>query len=191
MASVIVSRAWRYNKGLIEASTDPIITIDKDGIIIDVNTAVENATGLPKNKLIGTNFSEMFTDPEKAISYYQTVFEKGQSYNYELDLKHTDGFTTPVIYNAFVCSDDEERKLGVMVANNDITARQKDGLIYLQINLNLLIKQRTSELMTANEKLAIENEKNEYLSFHDYLTGLYNRRFFENEMTRVDTKANL
>jgi len=31
----------------------------------------------------------------------------------------------------------------------------------------------------------------EYLSFHDHLTGLYNRRFFEEELKRLDTKRNL
>jgi diguanylate cyclase (GGDEF)-like protein len=31
----------------------------------------------------------------------------------------------------------------------------------------------------------------EYLSFHDQLTGLYNRRFFETEMKRLDTARNL
>ncbi|WP_422487164.1 diguanylate cyclase [Gudongella sp. DL1XJH-153] len=190
MAGVIISRAWRYNQSLIEASIDPIITIDEMGMIIDVNTAVENGTGLSKNKLIGTSFSEIFSDPEKARSYYQTVFEKGQSFNYELNLKHTNGFTTPVIYNAFVYSDNEEKRVGVMVADNDITTKQKDEIVYLQINLNLLIKQRTKELMIANEKLAIENEKNEYLGYHDYLTGLYNRRYFENELKRLDTKTN-
>ena len=191
MAGVIINRAWRYNRSLIEASIDPIITIDVNGIIIDVNTAVENATGLSKNKLISTNFSEIFSDPQKAKSYYQTVFEKGQLFNYELNLKHINGFTTPVIYNAFVSSDNEEKKVGIMVANNDITAKEKDEIVYLQINLNLLIKQRTNELMIANEKLAIENEKNEYLGYHDYLTGLYNRRYFENEIKLQDTKANL
>lgn len=30
----------------------------------------------------------------------------------------------------------------------------------------------------------------EYLSFHDQLTGLYNRRFFENELIRLDTARN-
>ncbi|MDP2813842.1 MAG: HD-GYP domain-containing protein [Erysipelotrichaceae bacterium] len=56
--------------------------------------------------------------------------------------------------------------------------------------MNNVIK-RTSELMIANEKLAIENEKNEYLGYHDYLTGLYNRRYFEKEIRRVDTIVNL
>ena len=31
----------------------------------------------------------------------------------------------------------------------------------------------------------------EYLSFHDHLTGLYNRRYFEEEMERIDKKRNL
>jgi diguanylate cyclase len=30
-----------------------------------------------------------------------------------------------------------------------------------------------------------------YLSYHDYLTGLYNRRFFEEEMMRLNTERNL
>lgn len=36
VASIIISRAWRYNKSLIEASIDPIITIDKDGMAADI-----------------------------------------------------------------------------------------------------------------------------------------------------------
>src|SRR5665648_533172 len=30
-----------------------------------------------------------------------------------------------------------------------------------------------------------------YLSYHDHLTGLYNRRFYEEELTRLNTKRNL
>lgn len=33
--------------------------------------------------------------------------------------------------------------------------------------------------------------KMEYLSYHDQLTGLYNRRFFEEELLRLDVKRNL
>ena len=31
----------------------------------------------------------------------------------------------------------------------------------------------------------------EYISYHDQLTGLYNRRFFEEELKRLDTERNL
>jgi diguanylate cyclase (GGDEF)-like protein/PAS domain S-box-containing protein len=34
-------------------------------------------------------------------------------------------------------------------------------------------------------------QKLEYLSYHDQLTGLYNRRFFEEELKRLDTERNL
>jgi diguanylate cyclase (GGDEF)-like protein/PAS domain S-box-containing protein len=37
----------------------------------------------------------------------------------------------------------------------------------------------------------LQTEKIEYLSFHDSLTGLYNRRFFEEEIKRLDTSRNL
>ena len=36
-----------------------------------------------------------------------------------------------------------------------------------------------------------QRRKIEYLSFHDYLTGLYNRLFFEEELRRLDTERNL
>ena len=36
-----------------------------------------------------------------------------------------------------------------------------------------------------------EQKKIEFLSYHDQLTGLYNRRFYEEELSRLDTKRNL
>ncbi|MDP3444173.1 MAG: diguanylate cyclase, partial [Ignavibacteria bacterium] len=39
-----------------------------------------------------------------------------------------------------------------------------------------------------SKKKSIDEIK--YLSFNDYLTGLYNRRFYETEMTRLDTQRN-
>ena len=41
----------------------------------------------------------------------------------------------------------------------------------------------------ATQKL-IQRRQIEYLSFHDALTGLYNRRYFEEEMKRLDTPRN-
>jgi diguanylate cyclase (GGDEF)-like protein/PAS domain S-box-containing protein len=40
-------------------------------------------------------------------------------------------------------------------------------------------------LMDVSKRIAREKEI-EYLSFHDELTGLYNRRYFENDMERLD-----
>ena len=45
-----------YNRSLIEASLDPLVTIGHDGKINDVNGATEQVTGYSRSELIGTDF---------------------------------------------------------------------------------------------------------------------------------------
>ncbi|MEW6249684.1 MAG: PAS domain S-box protein [Planctomycetota bacterium] len=58
--------ASQYARSLIEASLDPLVTISADGKITDVNEATVKVTGAPREELIGTDFSNYFTEPEKA-----------------------------------------------------------------------------------------------------------------------------
>lgn len=53
----------------------------------------------------------------------------------------------------------------------------------MKISLPLKVK-NAIELMKTNEGIS-------YLSYHDVLTGLYNRRFYEEEIQRVDVEKNL
>jgi len=55
-----------YVRTLIETSLDPFVTIRPDGTISDVNEATINTTGITREKIIGTKFSDYFTKPEKA-----------------------------------------------------------------------------------------------------------------------------
>ena len=87
---------WKYNCNLLETSLDSHVTIGPDGIITDVNSATEKATGLPREKIIGTCFSEYFTDPEKARAGHKQVFDVGKVVDYELYLKHINGSSIPV-----------------------------------------------------------------------------------------------
>lgn len=48
-----------------------------------------------------------------------------------------------------------------------------------------------AQLAAANAELESSVRRIEYLSYHDQLTGLYNRRFFEAELQRLDTGRNL
>ena len=66
MAEEELRIAGMYNRSLIEASLDPLVTIGPDGKITDVNAATEQATGRTRPELIGTDFSDYFTDPERA-----------------------------------------------------------------------------------------------------------------------------
>jgi len=59
-------RASQYARSLIEASLDPLVTISADGKVTDVNEATIKVTGVARERLIGTDFSNYFTEPQKA-----------------------------------------------------------------------------------------------------------------------------
>jgi PAS domain S-box-containing protein len=114
-----------YNRSLIEAALDPLVTIDPRGRISDVNAATEHATGYSRDELIGTDFSDYFTDSDKARAGYRKVFNEGAVHNYPLELRHRDGHATPVLYNASVYRDESGEVIGVFAAARDISEQQR------------------------------------------------------------------
>ncbi|MDA8098889.1 MAG: PAS domain S-box protein [Nitrospiraceae bacterium] len=120
-----LKRASAYNRSLIEASLDPLVTIGPDGKITDVNAATETATGRGRAELIGTDFSDYFTVPENALAGYQQVFREGSVRDYPLEIRHKNGGVIPVLYNASLYRDEEGSVIGVFAAARDITARKK------------------------------------------------------------------
>lgn len=114
-----------YARSLIEASLDPLVTISAEGKITDVNEASVQAAGVPREKLIGTDFSNYFTEPEKAREGYRRVFSEGLVRDYPLAIRHVSGRVTEVLYNASVYKDDKGNVLGVFAAARDITERKR------------------------------------------------------------------
>lgn len=143
-----------YNRNLIEAFVDPLVTIDPKGRITDVNAATEEYTGYPREKLIGTTFPDYFTEPEKAQAAYQQAFEEGSVRDHELELMHRDGHLTSVLYNASVYRDEAGKVIGVIAAARDITKRKKaeDAL-----------GQKANELARSNDELG----QFAYVASHD------------------------
>jgi PAS domain S-box-containing protein len=121
-AEEAANRASRYNRSLLEAALDPLVTFGPDGKITDVNEATVAVTGRTRSELIGTDFSDYFTDPEAARLGYVEAFAEGSVTDYPLTVRAQDGRLTDVLYNASVYRDDEGRVLGVFAAARDITA---------------------------------------------------------------------
>jgi len=120
-----VRSAAQYARSLIEASLDPLVTISPEGKITDVNEGSVKVTGVSREKLIGTDFSDYFTEPERAREGYQQVFAKGSVTDYPLTIRHEDGHLTDVLYNASVYKDVKGEVLGVFAAARDVTERNQ------------------------------------------------------------------
>jgi PAS domain S-box-containing protein len=114
-----------YNRSLFKASLDPLVTIGPDGKVNDVNKATETVTGYSSDEIVGSDFSDYFTEPEKANKGYKRIFKDGVLKDYPLEIQHRNGHVTPVLYNASVYRDESENVVGVFAAARDITEQKK------------------------------------------------------------------
>jgi PAS domain S-box-containing protein len=155
VADEAARRASAYNRSLIEASLDPLVTIAPDGKITDVNNATEKVTGLSRQQLIGTDFSDYFTDPGKARAGYEQVFREGLVQDYELGIRRRDGDVTPVLYNASVYRDEAGEVIGVFAAARDISERKRaeEEVRKLHEGLERRVRERTAKLQATNREL--------------------------------------
>ncbi len=151
--------ASSYTRSLIEASLDPLVTISPEGKITDVNRATESATGRSRRDLVGTDFSDYFTEPEKAREGYLQVFEKGYVTDYPLAIRHREGRVTDVLYNASIFRDDSGAVLGVFAAARDITERKRaeEELRRYKDHLEEEVQQRTADLVLARNAAEAAN----------------------------------
>ena len=136
----------RYARALFEASLDPLVTISPEGKITDVNSAWEEATGLPRDKMVGTEFSHYFTEPDAARKGYQQVFRDDYVRDYPLEIKNREGKTTPVLYNASVYHDVQENVAGVFAAARDITDLKRAEEERRKLEMQLIHAGRLSTL---------------------------------------------
>lgn len=98
----------------------------------------------------------------------------------------------------------EKRAAELIIANKDIALQtaEKDnlatGFIAELIHENKELVSQTEEAVdrateadSVNKTLALQNEELLSMSYHDKLTGLYNRRFYEEALARLDKTKTL
>ena len=156
-----------YNRSLLEANLDALVTITADGKIGDVNSVTETITGYKRDELIGQDFHNYFTEPEKARRGYQRVFESGVLLDYELEIQHRDGHITPVTYNASVYRDQSGKVAGVFAAARDITERKRaeQALIKSEEQYRSLVKATAQIVWQTNAEGAVVEDNPTWRQF--------------------------
>lgn len=150
-----------FYKVVVDKSSDPIFCFDKTGKYLYVNDAYTNLLKKQKSDIIGKKIMDIFPDDE--------------------------GVKRSEIVNVFETG--ESKVVETKINNND-------SLIYLitsvspikdtvgNVKMVLCISKDVTECKKTEEEII-------YLSYHDKLTGFYNRRFYEEEIKRIDTERNL
>jgi PAS domain S-box-containing protein len=157
--------AASYGRSLIEASLDPLVTISAEGKVTDVNRATELVTGVPRDRLVGSDFSDYFTEPDKAREGYQQVFKKGSVWDYPLAIRHTAGHITDVLYNATVYKNGAGEVQGVFAAARDITEQKRAEqerfrlmAAIEQSNESIIITDEVGDILYSNPAFAVIND---------------------------------
>lgn len=113
----------QYTRSIIEASRDPLFAISAAGKIIDVNEATINATDKAREKIIGTDFIDYFTEKEKAKEAYQLIFKNGFITDYSLTI--IDGILTEVFCNGSIYKDGKGIVMGAVIVARDVTEQKR------------------------------------------------------------------
>ena len=192
-AEEALKAAHQYNRSLIEASLDPMVAISADGKVMDANRATELVTGVPREQIVGSDFSDYFVQPEKAREGYREVFSKGSVRDYPLAIRHTSGSITNVLYNAAVYRNEAGEVEGVFATARDVTelAEAHKRMEATNSLLNLFVRKSTrKEYLDSVIELIqpwsgcrcvgirILNEK-DYIPYESYVG--FNREFWESE----------
>jgi diguanylate cyclase (GGDEF)-like protein/PAS domain S-box-containing protein len=110
-----------FERNLMEISPDPMLVLDPRGRIVDLNLAVEEATGFARNTLLGGNFASCFVDENQAEELVRRVMVEQRIRNFYLSMLHRDGSATEMICNASLYRNEKAEVEGICIAAHDVT----------------------------------------------------------------------
>ena len=157
----------RYLQTLISIG-DGVMIVDQQGKIDMLNEVAQKLTGWTDEQAHGKHYTEVFIlsheDPDEHINDpIADVFRTDcvQELGNHAMLTSKNGGNYYLEDSAAPIRNEDGKSVGVVLVFRDVTEKRD------------------------------QRKKIEYLSFHDELTGLYNRRFFEEELLRMDLQENL
>jgi len=155
-------------KTTLHSIGDGVISTDMNGRVGIMNGVAEELTGWSQREAKGRRFEEIFHvihefTRRPCDNPVEKVFEKEETIELENHalLIKKRGEEVPIEDSAAPIRDEKGSIKGVVVVFRDCTEKKE------------------------------KQQKIEFLSYHDQLTGLYNRHFFEAELKRLDTDRNL
>lgn len=112
-----------YARSLIEANLNPIIIINTENIITDMNDIFAKATAKSREYLLATYCYEYFSDVDDVKKACNEIFKKGFINDCELTI--TDHTEKDFLFNGFVYKNEIGKVLGAVLIARDISKQKK------------------------------------------------------------------
>ncbi len=164
----LIQREKKWWETTLKSIKDGIIVTDENGFIKMINREAESITGISQDQSLNKIMHEIYP-------LYHSSTNEPLPYQVS-DLLVNPSLLTPDNEYAYITPCKKSKALDVRASS--IRGNDNQILGYVVIFRDI----------TQRRKI---EEDNYYLTYHDKLTGLYNRRFFELEMERLDTQRNL
>jgi len=157
----LIKSEERY-RSLVENQGEGVVILDSEARFTFTNPMADNIFGLPAGDLVGRSLTEFMALKNNAfVKEQMEKHPEGLKSTFELEIARSDG----------------EKRILLVTATPNFDNGGK-------LTEALLIFRDATEQKQVDEKIR-------YFSFHDQLTGLYNRAFFEEELRRLDTGRKL
>ncbi|WP_040411887.1 HD domain-containing phosphohydrolase [Desulfosporosinus sp. OT] len=157
---VALRESERRFRSMLENVELITVIIDKNGNVIFCNDFALSLTGFQKNEVIGKNYFDIFIPNETLKNaktwFEQILIEKKIVGHNNYPIQTKNGEKRSVNWNNTLLFDLEGNVSGVSSIGEDITVRKQF------------------------------QKKLEYMSFHDALTGLFNRTYFEEKLRLLE-----
>jgi diguanylate cyclase (GGDEF)-like protein/PAS domain S-box-containing protein len=167
MEEIIFNEKELFKTTLLSVG-DGVIATDKKGNVMIINQVAEGLTGWSQNDALGKPLEEVFRIKNE---FTGKICENPQH------RVLTTGKIVELDRNTILVSRNNEE---IPIEDSAAPIKDEEGNIKGMV---LVFRDFTDKRQKENEIL--------FLSYHDYLTGLYNRRFYEEELERLDKKENL
>lgn len=152
----------------LESIGDGVVTTDGNGMITSLNSVAQEITGWKWKEAEGRLFTDVFhlqneETGQPVENLIEKVLETGQIIGLDNHtvLRRRQGELIPIADSAAPIRTEDGKIFGVVMVFRDISKDKE------------------------------QNAQIRFLSYHDSLTGLYNRRYIEEAMRRLDTKKSL
>lgn len=161
-AEEALKESEQKHREILEAIEEGYYEVDLAGNFVFCNESFCKMTGNSYDDLMGESYKQFYNNPQEVFEVFNQVYKTGKSVTaIDWPAITKDGQKNHLEISISLRRDGKGEPIGFRGVVRDITERRQ------------------------------VDEKIRYLSYHDQLTGLYNRHFLEEEMKRLDTERQL